>query len=176
MRALTVKQPWASLIANGTKQIENRTYPVPKTVRGHKVAIHAGKGFDSDWRKLEVFDLCLKHECDAFEASAKAEAGRILCTARIVGQIHPGAEFEFFGKSGGTARDCPECGHIIYWSTEPHCDHCGGSKSKYWQDLEADFYENLPGVYGWILADLKPNISAKIHRGMLGFWTVKGNL
>lgn len=32
MRALTIKQPWASLIMAGVKDVENRSWPVPKTL------------------------------------------------------------------------------------------------------------------------------------------------
>jgi hypothetical protein len=46
-RALTIKQPWASLIAAGIKTVENRTWPVPGTwAFCGPLLIHAGKGFD----------------------------------------------------------------------------------------------------------------------------------
>lgn len=32
MKALTLRQPWASLIVTGAKDVENRTWPVPSTV------------------------------------------------------------------------------------------------------------------------------------------------
>lgn len=41
MKALTISQPYASLIASGVKWIENRHWPTP--YRG-PLAIHAGKG------------------------------------------------------------------------------------------------------------------------------------
>jgi activating signal cointegrator 1 len=41
VRALTISQPYASLIANGEKWVENRTWYTP--YRG-PLAIHAGKG------------------------------------------------------------------------------------------------------------------------------------
>lgn len=41
MKALTVSQPWANLIASGLKFVENRTWPT--SYRG-PLAIHAGKG------------------------------------------------------------------------------------------------------------------------------------
>ena len=41
MRAITISQPFASLIADGHKFVENRTWPTPH--RG-QLAIHAGKG------------------------------------------------------------------------------------------------------------------------------------
>ena len=41
MKAITISQPYASLIASGSKWIENRTWPT--NYRG-ALAIHAGKG------------------------------------------------------------------------------------------------------------------------------------
>lgn len=48
MKALTVKQPWASWIANGDKPLETRTWST--TYRG-PLAIHAGLAFDHDAMK-----------------------------------------------------------------------------------------------------------------------------
>lgn len=46
-RALTIKQPWASLIASGVKPVENRTWPIPGTwAHRGPLLIHAGRGFD----------------------------------------------------------------------------------------------------------------------------------
>lgn len=43
MKALSIRQPWAWLIVNGHKPIENRTWNTK--LRG-EFLIHAGKGFD----------------------------------------------------------------------------------------------------------------------------------
>ena len=43
MRAITLHQPWASLIAHGVKDIETRSWPPPQTMVGQRIAIHAGK-------------------------------------------------------------------------------------------------------------------------------------
>lgn len=42
MKTLTVKQPWASLIVEGIKDIENRTWKCPEKYIGQRVLIHAG--------------------------------------------------------------------------------------------------------------------------------------
>lgn len=42
MKALTVWQPWGSLIAIGAKPYEFRSWPPPKRIIGHRIAIHAG--------------------------------------------------------------------------------------------------------------------------------------
>ena len=46
MKAITIKQPWASLIAAGLKDIENRTW---KTNFRGRVLIHAGMKADNHW-------------------------------------------------------------------------------------------------------------------------------
>lgn len=47
MKAITVKQPWASAIASGMKTVENRTRPHPwNKAIGQRIAIHAGQTWD----------------------------------------------------------------------------------------------------------------------------------
>ena len=41
MKSITVKQPWASLIVEGIKDIENRTWKCPQKYIGKRVLIHA---------------------------------------------------------------------------------------------------------------------------------------
>ena len=42
MLALTLQQPWASLISAGVKSCETRTWPAPRQYWGDVIAIHAG--------------------------------------------------------------------------------------------------------------------------------------
>lgn len=42
VKAITLHQPWASLIALGVKKIETRSWPAPKGLIGQRIAIHAG--------------------------------------------------------------------------------------------------------------------------------------
>ena len=52
-RALTVRQPWASLIVEGRKDIENRSWPT--SYRG-RLLIHAGSQIDpqTGWRAEDL--------------------------------------------------------------------------------------------------------------------------
>ena len=43
MKAISIKQPWAYLIASGIKDIENRTWKCPQKYIGKRVLIHASK-------------------------------------------------------------------------------------------------------------------------------------
>ena len=55
MKAITIKQPYASLIAAGLKEYEFRTW---KTNYRGEILIHAGKGIDKDaMKKFESFKL-----------------------------------------------------------------------------------------------------------------------
>jgi hypothetical protein len=49
MKAITIKQPWASLIVAGVKDIENRTWPT--NFRG-RVLIHAGRAKQQPFSKI----------------------------------------------------------------------------------------------------------------------------
>ena len=55
MKAITIKQPFASLIAAGLKEYEFRTW---KTNYRGELLIHAGKSIDSKaMKKFEKYDL-----------------------------------------------------------------------------------------------------------------------
>ena len=55
--ALTIWQPWATLIAEGCKPFEFRGWPAPKRLHGRRIAIHAGARKAS---KDEIRDLLLR--------------------------------------------------------------------------------------------------------------------
>ncbi|WP_289091125.1 ASCH domain-containing protein [uncultured Bacteroides sp.] len=49
MKAISIKQPWASLIAHGIKDIENRTWKCPQKYIGQRILIHASKVRTKDY-------------------------------------------------------------------------------------------------------------------------------
>lgn len=53
MKALSMKQPWAYLVVQGCKDIENRTWPLPKTFKyPQRIYVHAGKRADRGFAVL----------------------------------------------------------------------------------------------------------------------------
>lgn len=76
MKALTIRQPWASLIAAGVKPVENRGWTT-----GYRGAllIHAGKGVDRDPGALALQALD-----DLGLDLAALLAGGIIARARLV--------------------------------------------------------------------------------------------
>lgn len=52
MRCITLRQPWATLVAIGAKRLETRSW-APRSLRpGDRLAIHASKGFPRGARAL----------------------------------------------------------------------------------------------------------------------------
>ncbi len=54
MMALTLWQPWATLVAEGLKPFEFRSWPAPSRLIGQRIAIHAGA---RSMRPNEINDL-----------------------------------------------------------------------------------------------------------------------
>lgn len=62
MKAISIKQPWASLIAHGIKDIENRTWKCPQKYIGQRVLIHASAnvGFGRIVNEVAIFKLYIQ--------------------------------------------------------------------------------------------------------------------
>lgn len=54
MKALTIHQPYASLIADGRKPYETRHWAPPAVLIGERVAIHAAKKWDDELRETAI--------------------------------------------------------------------------------------------------------------------------
>lgn len=80
MKALTLTQPWATLIALGQKRIETRDWYTP--YRG-PIAIHAAKG-QPDWAAEFENDLwCNSMEDYGFELPRETPRGAIVAIAHL---------------------------------------------------------------------------------------------
>jgi activating signal cointegrator 1 len=95
MKALSLWQPWATLIAVGAKQIETRSWAASYSVLGERIAIHAAKGGLS---KQELVDVCTTEPFRSvlFDAGVRVGTGKrgrvevrglplgaVVCTARL---------------------------------------------------------------------------------------------
>lgn len=59
MKAITIKQPWASLIAHGIKDIENRTW---RTNNCGRILIHAPASYSRNLKIDWIDELIKKKE------------------------------------------------------------------------------------------------------------------
>jgi len=85
MNAITLRQPWASMIALRWKSIETRTHSLFSNLVGQRIAIHAGKSWDDEaewfllrWGRRDV--SLVRHEIQ----NAATAAGVIVCTAQVI--------------------------------------------------------------------------------------------
>lgn len=99
MKALSIKQPWAWLIANGYKDIENRNWWT--SFRG-ELLIHAGKSLDREgleWVKYNHPEIILPTFAQGINM------GGIVGKGRMVDCITQSASPWFFGEHGFVIKD-----------------------------------------------------------------------
>ena len=86
MKAITIWEPWASLIAAGIKQRETRGWSPPARYCGQRIAIHAAKSVKGLQHLTQ--DPALRQLCaDADISLATIRLGCIVCTAEISGWL-----------------------------------------------------------------------------------------
>jgi hypothetical protein len=105
MKALSVRQPWAWLIVNDFKPVENRTW---RTKFRGRVYFHAGKKLD----KEAVEDL--KETYPDLPWPEKFELGGIVGEARIVDCVTDSDSEWFDGKFGFVTKDAKPLPFISY--------------------------------------------------------------
>ena len=120
MRALTLHQPWAFLVARGEKLIENRSWKPPEWLMGQYFAIHAGKAWDDS--KLDFIRdnyeglMPTKHYCTV------AESGMLIGIVQLVAvvssqeeaeRLSPGHGKWFFGPYGWVLEDASRLNPVI---------------------------------------------------------------
>ena len=82
MKALTLRQPFASLIACGHKTVETRSWAPPRTLIGERIAIHGAKrGFDM--RKLPQGVVDCMYKTGFWQTNGQEYLGAIVATALI---------------------------------------------------------------------------------------------
>ena len=94
MKAITIKQPWASLIVSGLKDIENRTWSCPKKYLGQRVLIHSAKASAKEgWSALNGMQIkkVSKHKDKLYGDNEDLPKGAIIVSVEIVDcvQNHP---------------------------------------------------------------------------------------
>lgn len=60
MRCISIRQPWATLVASGAKRIETRSWEPHGLTPGHLVAIHAGRHWTQHERRMCADDPLFK--------------------------------------------------------------------------------------------------------------------
>lgn len=152
MKAITVKQPYASLIVYGIKDIENRTWPCPKRYIGKRVLIHASASPVNMRNPSSVFTSpqwdSLTEEQKLLTINGVMPNGSIIGSVEIVGCV---------------------INHPSIWAEETE-DYTVGMNPK--------LHEAITGekvVYNWVLANpIIYNEPIENVKGKLSFWDYPG--
>jgi hypothetical protein len=149
MKALTLTQPYASLVAVSAKKIETRSWST--SYRG-SLAIHAAKGFPK-WAKEicleDPFWVSLGKEWCAFgrqysNPARKLPLGAVLATCRLANVL--------------PVEVLDNAGNVFGVSLPPLSEQ------------EKAFGDYNPGRYAWILEDVKTLAVPIPAKGALGLW------
>lgn len=157
MKALSLHQPYASLIAEGVQWIETRSWPAPKALIGERIAIHAAKSEPPDQLKRGPFTVyrqayatrLLDERPPITDRWIALPLGAVVCTARLT--------------------DCiPIVAPSDEWRNPPYIEVESSGRVVHYQQLTPifvggfDVSDQLPygdftvGRYAWLLADIEP--------------------
>lgn len=174
MRALTVIQPWASLIAIGAKRIETRSW---ETSHRGLVAIHAAKGCDRDSR-------------DLFEQTTSSPFTRALQVGGLAARVATAPRSHWYhGDRQRWTFDLPRAA-IIATAVLVDCCHTGdcdnyqdrfvfrrpGGREWPLTPQEKCFGNYQPRRFAWLLDDVRALAQPIPCRGALGLWTVPADI
>lgn len=154
MKALSLLQPWASLVAVGAKRIETRSWAT--RYRG-PLAIHASKRFPKSTREvlpLNTFQDALFGQDGCYNSVFDLPLGAVIAICRLV-------ECCIIAESG-LYRMVPGLKDPPQWFTalpgEPECS----------------FGNYAPDRFAWILEDVVMLPQPVLAKGQLGLWEWKG--
>jgi hypothetical protein len=185
MKALTLHQPWASLVAVGAKTIETRSWST--RYRG-PLAIHAAKMSTGPvlMDGVRVLNDAGYQENPATRSFAGPSRhqplplGAILATCTLVDVVATDTMDGFERIEDGRWRGRPHtfeeaCDRVdgLTWldEHEPPCDYGGRA----W-DLAANrpFGDFTPGRFAWLMADIEPVLPPVPARGFQQLWEWDG--
>jgi hypothetical protein len=158
MKALTLTQPYATLIAIGAKRIETRSWST--RYRG-PLAIHAAKSLMPVGGTNGLIELCytelfaraLAHhgyvvQIPGYATPLPLPLGVIVAVCNLVGITNTEAVIDGYRVQRSYR------GHVVYFSA----------------DSERAFGDYTPGRYAWLLADVRPINPPIPATGRQGLW------
>ncbi len=147
MKIISLWQPWASLFVHGEKQIETRSWPVPRSIKlPFTLGVHAAKKWDE-----ELAAMCR----DEPFAGALKRIGYRWSKYETNGDALP---FMPFGALLGTV-EIYECA-----STRLLRD------ARFVTSTELEFGDYRDGRFGWCARNFKPYAEPVYMRGFQGLW------
>lgn len=174
MKAISLWQPWASLIACGTKPYETRDWAPPRDLIGQTIAIHAAKKVDAEAKLLAQDIVYGQHPDGRFELADKLNASfskarddvlgifgqAVLPVGCIVAIAKLDAAFQLGERAEGTAVEAASVVRRITSRPMPEC---------FTVKID-DFGNYAPGRWAWLLKDVRPINPPVPMKGAQGFF------
>lgn len=176
MKAISLWQPWASLIACGAKPFETRHWAPPRELIGQRIAIHAAKKIGPENRGFAEDIMYGQHADGGFPLAEKLSAsmegipdelmgtfgmaimpvGCVVCTATL------DAAFQLDEPALGTARPAASVVRRMVSRQMPDC----------FTVRYDDFGDYSPGRWAWLFRDVKVITPTEGTIGRQGFFDV----
>lgn len=156
MKALTLTQPWATLVAIGAKRFETRSWSTP--YRG-PLAIHAGKNLGAVGGEAGLRALCAQEPFRAKLTDAgypdidDLPRGAIVAVMELVG-CYPTDEI----------AACRASTEVMRITGIHPCLH------------ERAFGDYSPGRFAWVMCGREPVLPPVPARGKQGLWETEGEI
>lgn len=158
MKALTIWEPWATLIAAGAKPYEFRGWAAPVSMRGRRIVIHAAI---RPIKRAEITDLLYRlQQGDAWSTGLNPDIAIPLLERIYKGWVPP------LGHALGTAK----LGLPI------KAKRLAAEGIAVGRLTAADLEDISDRTYAWPLTEFEPFIPPIAARGAQGFWDFPASL
>lgn len=174
MKAISLWQPWASLIACGVKPYETRDWAPPASLIGQPIAIHAAKKIDKGAAEFAEDLMYGQYEPGGYELADKLEASFSTACDEIMGlfgsSVMPigcivaiarlDAAFQLGDPAEGTVMPAASVTKRMLSRPMPDC----------FTVRYDGFGDYSPGRWAWLLRDVKPINPPLMMKGAQGFF------
>lgn len=122
MKALSIRQPWAWLVVNGYKDIENRTW---STRRRERIWIHASSKTVTKQAYEEFLTECRRHRIKKFPQREDFKTSGIVGSVEIVDCVESsrsswfGGPYGFVMKNARKTKFKPMHGKLNFFEVNP---------------------------------------------------------
>lgn len=165
MKALTIWQPWASLIMAGAKPFEFRSWRFPSSMIGQRIVIHAGA---RPVRRGECEDLIVRlNGRDAWTTGLHAEKAMSILGIGMTMAIRkqPGGLFDDDGPAFDPLPIAAGLGTVTLGKP---IDGAATAATFGAVVNDSDRHEHMN--WGWPMLDIEPWAEPIAMRGAQGFW------
>lgn len=168
MKALTIWQPWASLIMIGAKPYEFRGWQPPTRLVGQRMAIHAGA---RPVKEAEVRALirALKGDPAMSQPCLHADIALPFLERVLAGLQRPAPAVDLFGPPARSPLVLPRS-HVLGTAIVGRAKRGDECAAEFGEDVGNDSDREGTFNWGWPLTDIRPLEPPVEAKGAQGLW------